>query len=127
MKSMSIKNKILWGISTVGLLTISYWLFRFIFFETHGMKDWPSALAMASLIIIIIATIFGKKIIPILTLVGYIGGFIISMIFNIDSVDPGGGRTNNAWIIWGVVFIISILIGIILNFLYDKKDKNAKY
>lgn len=126
MKPMSIKNKILWGISMIGLLAISYWLCRFLFFEIHGMKGWPNTLAMASLIIIIIATIFGKQIISITTLAGYIGGFIISMIFSTDGVDPGGGRTNNAWIIWGVVFIISILIGIILNFLYDKKHKNAK-
>ncbi len=90
------------------------------------MKGWPNTLAMASLIIIIIATIFGKQIILITTLAGYIGGFIISMIFNTDGIDSGGGRTNNAWIIWGVVFIISVLIGIILNFLYGKKHKNAK-
>ncbi|MTI49969.1 MAG: hypothetical protein FH761_19230 [Firmicutes bacterium] len=126
MKSMDIKNKILWGISMSGLLGISYWLCRFTFFEIHGMKQWPNLLAISSIVIIIIAIIFGNRIIPVVTVVGYMGGFIFAMIFNTDGVDPGGGRTNNAWIIWGTVFILSIIIGIIFNFISPKSHENVK-
>ena len=114
---MDIKNKILWGISTIGLLGISYLLCRFSFFQMHGMKQLPNLLAILSIVIIVIATIFGNRITPLATVIGYMGGFILAMIFNTDGVDPGGGSTNNAWIILGVVFILSILIGIILSFI----------
>lgn len=123
---MDIKNKILWGISMIGLLGISYWLSRFSFFEMHGMKQWPNLLAILSITIIVIATIFGNRIIPVVTVVGYMSGFILAMIFNTDGVDQGGGRTNNAWIIWGTVLIFSILIGIILGFIYKQRHENER-
>lgn len=126
MKPIDIKNKILWGIGMIGLLGISYWLCRFSFFEMHGMKQWPNLLAILSIAIIVIATIFGNRIIPVATIVGYMGGFILAMIFNTDGVDPGGGRVNNAWIIWGTVFIFSILIGIILGFISKQRHENVK-
>lgn len=120
---MAIKNKILWGVSMIGLLAISYWLCRYEFFGVHGMKQWPNMLAIVSLIIIVIASIGGRRLLSVATIVGYIGGFVLGMIFNTDGVDQGGGRTNNAWIIWGTVFICSILISIILGFISKRIHK----
>ncbi|MEW9093792.1 MAG: hypothetical protein AB2417_01815 [Clostridiaceae bacterium] len=126
MKPMDIKNKILLGISMIGLLGISYWLCRFSFFEMHGMKQWTNLLAILSITIIVIATIFGNRIIPVATIVGYMDGFILAMIFNTDGVDQGGGKTNNAWIIWGTVFIFLILIGIVWSFISKQRHENVK-
>ncbi len=122
---MDIKNKSLWGISMIGLLAISYWLCRYVYFEMHGMKDWPNLLAILSVFILVIATIFGNRIISVATVIGYMGGFILAMIFNTDGVDPGGGKTNNGWIIWGAIFSFSILIGFFLSFI-TKKHENVK-
>lgn len=52
-------------------------------------------------------------------IVGYIGGFILGMLFNTDGIDQGGGRINNGWIILGIAFIVSILAGIILEFIVN--------
>ncbi len=126
MKTIDLKNSLVRAISMVGLFGISYWLCRFIFFDMHGMKSWPNTLAMVGLTIIVVATIYRNHIIPVATLVGYMGGFILAMIFNTDGIDPGGGGTNNAWIIWGTVFIFSILIGIILGLISKQRYKNTK-
>ena len=126
MKLMEIKNKSLWGISMIGLLGISYWLCRYTFFEMHGMKQWPNLLAILSIAILVIAFIFGNQRISVATVIGYMGGFILAMIFNTDSIDPGGGRTNNAWIIWGTIFGFSILIGFILDFISKQKHKQIQ-
>ncbi len=126
MKRIDIKNKSLWGISMIGLLGISYWLARYTFFEMHGMKQWPNLLAILSFAILVIASIFGNQRISVATLIGYMGGFILAMIFNTDSIDPGGGRTNNAWIIWGTIFGFSILIGFILDFISKQKHKKIQ-
>lgn len=117
MKLLDVKGKSLWGICMIGFLGISYWLCRYIFFDMHGMKQWPNLLAIVSLAIIIIATISGKRIISATTVIGYIIGFILAMIFNTDGLDQGGGRINNAWKIWGAIFVLSILIGVILTLL----------
>ncbi len=37
------------------------------------------------------------------------------MIFNTDGLDQGGGGTNNAWIIWGCVFILSVIVGLFMD------------
>jgi hypothetical protein len=110
----------------IGLIGISYWLCRFYFFEMHGMKQWPNLLAILSLTIILIAAIFGNRIISVATVVGYMGGFILAMIFNTDGVDPGGGRTNNAWVIWGAVLICAILIGVIFAFIFKQRRKTVR-
>jgi len=81
----------------------------------HGMKQWPNMLAMVGLIIIVIASIIGKRRLSVATVAGYIGGFVIAMIFNTDGIELGGGRTNNAWIIWGCVLILSVIVGLFLE------------
>lgn len=126
MKLIVIKSRSLWGISMIGLLGISYWLCRFAFFNMHGMKQWPSLLAILSMAVLIIATIFGKHIISVTTVIGYMVGFILAMIFNTDGIDQGGGRTNNAWIIWGAMYSVSILIGIILTMFRRLTAKGSK-
>ncbi|MBU5313750.1 hypothetical protein KQI38_17130 [Tissierella carlieri] len=126
MKTMDIKNKVLWGTSMVGLMGISYWLYRFSFFEMHGMKQWPNILAILGVIVIVIATIFGNRIISGAAVVGYVGGFILAMIFKTYGVDQGGGTTNNNWIIWGTVFIISILIAFIIDFILKQAYKKER-
>ena len=122
---MAIKNKILWGVSMIGLLAMSYWLCRFVLFAMHGMKQWPNMLAIVGLILIVIASIGGRRLLSVATVVGYIGGFVLAMIFNTDGVDQGGVGTNNAWKIWGTVFICSILISIVLGFISKQRRKKV--
>ena len=126
MKTANRKNKILLGASLIGLLAISYWIFRYALFDIHGMKQWPKFLAIVSLIIIIIGLINNRSTISMMTIVGYIGGFILGMLFNTDGIDQGGGRINNGWIIWGIAFIVSILASIILEFIGKYSNNNTK-
>lgn len=125
-KTRNIKNRMLYPVIMIIILAISYWLSRFVFFEMHGMKDWPNLMALVSIIIIIIAYLAGKRMISLMTVLGYMGGFILAMIFNRDGLDPGGGRTNNAWIIWVIVLFVCLLIGLISEvFLKRKAHKQA--
>ena len=125
MKRREIQGKTLWGISMLVLFGISYWFCRYALFQMHGMKQWPNLLAIIGITILVVATLYGNRIIPLASIVGYLGGFILAMIYNTDGVDQGGGRTNNAWIIWGMTFIISILTGFILSCIF--KNRSKKY
>ncbi len=115
LKHKVITNRIILGAMMLGLHGFVYWLCRFGFFEMHGMKQWPNLLALIGGVIILIAVMFGKRITSASTVIGYLLGFILALLFNTDGLDPGGGRTNNAWLIWGMVFIVAILIGIIMD------------
>lgn len=88
------------------------------------MIQWTNILTIVSLTIIIIASLLGRRISAIATVLGYIGGFALPMLFNSDGVDPGGGRWNNAWIIWILVYIIIILGGFIIDYIMHKRGMN---
>ena len=48
-------------------------------------------------------------------------GFAAGAIFQTNGTDPGGGRTNNLWIIWTVAFIGIIIVSVVLELILKKK------
>jgi len=125
MKSGTIKNRVIWVVGAVVGLSICFLLCRYAFFWLHGMKQWPFALFVCGLITIIIGAIFGGRKIMICTVIAYIFGFMLGMLFNMDILDQGDGRLNNAWIIWTISFAIIIFIGVIWE-LVSRRMKKKK-
>lgn len=97
------------------VLGISYWLIRCVFFDLHGMKDWPDFLAVLTLLVLAAALIKRKTWLSLAAGFGYPCGFITGFLFNQEGLDPGGGRTSNMWIIWTVCWIIFIIAGIVIE------------
>lgn len=112
----------LFKINLFAILLASYLLVRFVFFDLHGMKDFPSLLAFIAGSILLLSVLMNKKLLSIFTVIGYLLGFIIAMFFNSDSYDPGGGILNNAWIIWMITFFISLGIGWLLEIISANKN-----
>ena len=102
------------GIS-FGILLLGFLLCRFVFFDLHGMREWPFDLWMAGMVVILVSLIAKKQFVPWFTAVGYLLGFFAGLIFHTEGFDPGGGRTDNLWQIWTVVFAICILVGVIFE------------
>jgi len=123
MKSGTIKNRVIWVVGAVVGLSICLLLCRHAFFGLHGMKQWPFALFVCGLIAIIIAAIFDGRKIMICTVGAYIFGFMLGMLFNMDSLDQGGGHLNNAWIIWTISFVIIIFLGVIWELVSGRMKK----
>lgn len=103
---------------------MSYLLCVFYYTALHKSKDWPLVLFLIGMFIIIISSFFYSKKVMISTVIGYSIGFIFSILFNKDGIDPGGGRTNNAWIIWTYTFLIIILIGVVWEIIDKLKRRN---
>ena len=97
------------------ILFIDLWLCRFVFFGLHGMKEWPVDLFVAGLAVLLISLIARKRYVPWFTSAGYFVGFLAGIIFHKEGFDPGGGRTDNLWQIWTIVFVVCILTGIIFE------------
>ena len=110
------KKNVMIHLLALGLLCIGFVLCRYVFFDIHGMKQWPVILFGIGIIAMVISFILNGKIAPICIAFSYIAGFVVGIIFQTDGIDSGGARTNNLWIIWTEVFICLTLIGII----YDK-------
>ena len=112
-----------WGISSFACLAASFVLCRFVFFAVHGMGAWPLYLAIAALVVLLVSALRRKRAVTVITVIGYAGGFVLGAIFQSDSVDPGGGRTNNLWIIWTVAFLICMVIGFAADLVFFKKAR----
>ncbi len=110
------------------ILAISYVLCRFVFFnlDWHGMKSWPSVLAIVGLFIIVVAMIGNKKYLPFIVDGGYLIGFFVGKIFNVDGVDLGGGATSNLWEIWSIFFVSSIILGCLFEHLIRVRKRLPK-
>jgi len=61
------------------------------------------------------------------TVGAYIIGFMLGILFNIDSLDQGGGRLNNAWIIWTISFVVIIFIGVIWEMVSSLMKKRKRH
>ena len=109
---LSKKNIILHLLSLCGLC-IGFVLCRYVFFDIHGMKEWPVDLFVVGIVFMVISFFLKCKIAPICTSVAYLIGFVAGTIFQTNGVDAGGGTTNNLWVIWTIVFVCITLASII--------------
>ena len=123
---INISKRILWLIGSNFLLFIEYILCRYILIDLHGMYEWPRAIYIFGIIVIIIAAIFDRRKIMLCTVSGFIAGFTLGALFNVDGFDNGGGTTNNFWIWWTLTMVNIIFIGIIWEIVL-KRIKEHKW
>ena len=109
------KSKLFSYVFSFVILLIDLLLCRFVFFRLHGMKEWPIDLFVAGLAVLLISLIARKRYVPWFTSAGYFVGFLVGIIFHKEGFDPGGGRTDNLWQIWTIVFVVCILAGIVFE------------
>lgn len=114
------KKRMRGTLSLMGLIG-AYLALRYPLFFLHNMKEWPFVLfGVGAIIIIILGLAFNRKILPILTVSGYIVGFISGYIFQFDY----GTGLNNLWIIWTCVYLGAILVGVAVEIFYRGRKTN---
>ena len=107
------KRLLLTHLISLGVLLLGFLLCRYAFFDLLGMKEWPVDLFVAGILALLISLFARKQYAPWFTSVGYFLGFLAGALFHREGTDPGGGKTDNLWIIWIVVFVVCILAGIL--------------
>jgi len=102
-------------------LCAAFLLCRYVFFDLHGMIQWPRLLFILGVVVIALARFSKAKRVSVFTAIAYIGGFLAGLAFQTGGTDPGGGKTNDFWMIWTAVFFCGIVIGIIWDFVSASK------
>lgn len=126
MKSISLKNRILWAIGSIIALCFFYIMFRYVFFDIHVMKQFPLNMLFLGLIVILVAAITYSRKVMICTVAGYIISFLIGMVFGSDYYQYGT-RYNNDWKIWMISYLFFITLGIVLELIFKhKKNCNTR-
>jgi len=110
------KRLLLAHLLSLGVLLTGFVICRYaVFGVIHGMKEWPVDLLLVGLAVHLISLLARKQYAPWFASVGYSLGFWLGAIFHKEGFDQGGGRTDNLWQIWTVVFVLCILAGIVLE------------
>ena len=107
------KKVLLVHLISFGILVLGFVLCRYVFFDLHGMKEWPVDLFIVGLAALLASLLARKQVAPWFIAIGYSMGFCLGVLFHTEGTDPGGGKTDNLWIIWIVVFVVCILAGIL--------------
>lgn len=110
---MKNQKRIVTLLISAALLLTGFVLTRYVFFDLHGMKQWPLTLLVIGAIVAGISWMFKARLVPIVTVAAYSVSFLIGALLQTDSVDAGGMRTNNLWIIWTGVFLFLTVAGIV--------------
>ena len=118
---MTNNNRMKIAVLSVGILAIGFSMIRFPLFQLHGMKQWPFILMLLCLAVIIISFILKTKITSLACSVSYIIAFFFAYIFQTDGIDASGGKTNNLWIIWTIIVIMTVVMFGIMEYIMSRK------
>ena len=118
---MKTKNRLVQFWVWLVVLCGGFVLCRYILFSMHGMREWPVILFAVGAAVIVAALLVKAKYVPAAVSAAYTLAFLLGVLLQTDGVDPGGGRTNNLWIIWTVVFIGIIIVSVVLELILKKK------
>ena len=113
MKEYIAKNKVslISHVIALGVLLVGFILGRYVFFDVHGMKEFPTTLLILGLVVMVISAITSKKVLPYFISAGYIIGFVIGFLFQVTKMDANGVSVNNLWVIWAGVYVAVIVAG----------------
>lgn len=110
------KKLFLVHLSCFGVLLLGFVICRYaVFGSIHGMKEWPVVLLLAGMVALLLSLVSGKQYMPLFTSIGYSLGFWLGALFHKEGTDPGGGKTDNLWIIWLLTFAGCILAGVVFE------------
>jgi len=118
--------RLYWTLGVIAVYGLSFVLCRYVLFGLHGMKDWPDILAVAGAVVLLGALATGRRALSVMTVVGYLGGFATGMLFGVNGMDPGGGRTNNGWLIWMLAMLLCIAVGVLLSVVQSSLRKRRQ-
>ena len=129
MKEYILKNKkcLVNHVITLGILLVGFILGRYVFFDVHGMKEFPVVLLVLGLVVMVISVLTTKKILPYFISVGYIIGFVFGFIFQVTKMDANGVSVNNLWVIWTVVYVAFIVLGFICEWCFRKYGSSVDW
>lgn len=89
----------------LAVLAAGYVLCRYVLFDLHGMREWPSVLFAAGILVLALSFLAKAKGVPLAVAIGYTAAFAVGAVFQTNGTDPSGGRTNTLWILWTAAYI----------------------
>ena len=129
MKEYISKNKmsLISHVIALGVLFVGFILGRYVFFDVHGMKEFPTTLLILGLVVMVISAITSKKVLPYFISAGYIIGLVFGFLFQVTKMDANGVSVNNLWVIWAGVYVAFIVAGFLCEVCFKKYGSSVQW
>lgn len=125
-KARENKVRMLWMIGCAAAFAVSYFVWK-VPFAGEYLSDWAIPAFMAEAFTIsAFGAFFAKRIAAISSFAGFNIGMIAGMLWGVDSLDPGGGRTTNAWLIFLLVFFGTVAAGVLAEIIAGEVKKRGE-
>ena len=106
------------------IVLITYILTRFIFFNVHGMKEFPNTMILLSGALTCLFILSNNYVAATCSSLGNLLSFFIGMMFHKSYVDVITGNNDNFWLIWLVSYIIVVILGMVIGKMFHVKHRN---
>ena len=103
------------------VLAGEYLLIQGPLFSLHGMIQWPLILAFLAAGGIALSFVRDIKDLDLAAVLGYGLGFGAGLLFHRYGMDPGGGRTDNLWLIWTAVLLAFMVLPLLRQVLHNTR------
>lgn len=125
-KARENKVRMLWMIGCAAAFAVSYFVWK-VPFAGEYLSDWAIPAFMAEAFTVsAFGAFFAKRIAAISSFAGFNMGMIAGMLWGVDSFDPGGGRTTNAWLIFLLVFFGVTAAGVLAEIIAGEVKKKRE-
>ena len=97
--------------------------------ENSYLYGWllSSGLFWVSLAISALPALLGKKYFSAITFSGFIIGLILGIVFGPNPEGASLGQSHYGWAVWGGIFILSVILGIIFEVLKKRSSKDIYF
>ena len=122
-KARGNKGRMLWMICCAAAFAASYFVWK-VPFASEYLSGWAIPAFMAEAFTVsAFGAFFAKRIAAISSFAGFNMGLIAGMLWGVDSIDPGGGRTSNAWFVFLLVFFGVTAAGVLAEIIVNEVKK----
>lgn len=115
------KKNIVMHLGSLCALLAEYLLVRYAMIGLHGMYQWPVMLLGFGMIVLAISFFKRRRMLPLVASGSYLVSFFLGVIFQTEGTDPGGGGTNNLWLIWTCAMIALVAFGFVFEGIYRER------
>ena len=107
------------------VLCIGFLITRFPLFSLIGSYDWLRVMALLSGATICLFSLTGRELAANVAPLSYAVTYVAAHYLSTDGQDPGGARTNNAWLLWTVFHIAVTAAAYLLGRMFHVKRKGT--
>ena len=107
----------------LGILVLSFLVCRIFLFDWIASYDMHHLMALIAAALTVVFVLSDRRLCSRVSVLAYPVSYVLAHLFHSEGVDPGGGRTDNAWLLWIFSYISLVILAWIIEKLFHVKHR----